>query len=200
MHKVDTNSQGSVLSRVLITTLFYFIYFLSGNLFGNEAAKKSPLSLEDLKPFYPGSLRSEIQAKFGEGFPAMFQKKKNLTAVIYTLSKSDVVVDIIVQFFNEKVYDFYVTFPSYFRHDPWHKALIKELGIQQEYLLSEEAAVYHWKGDLEVFYGANCTITCFSSYLTVYPNKGEISKKMEVMPLFWQFLLAEKGDRQLFVW
>lgn len=124
-------------------------------------------SLDTLSDFYPGKLKTDIDAKYGK--PEKIDDWGTREVFKYYVSQIRYKFPVIVQVHDGKVLDFFAKLPSYFLHDLFFQGLINRHGKQDEYKKFGEEAVYIWKkGNQKFVYSAACTITCFPIFFSVY--------------------------------
>lgn len=148
-------------------TLKYFLLLLTLNSFAKVDPPNFSFKLDELALFMPGKNKKPIEKKYGAGKAKTIGAKTKVTQ--YFLKNKRYRFPIFVQYYQNKVADFYVSLPSYFSHDVFHAAIIKRFGKQDIYRKVEEQALYIWKKKTknEHFYSGGCSITCFPIYYSV---------------------------------
>ena len=141
-----------------------------------------------LSPFTPGKLVSNIPKSIERSDEEVVMEQA-LSVQKFYLSHEMYKFPVWVQYFNDRILDFYVRLPSYFLHDTFHQSLINRYGKQQEYVLRDSTAVFKWKND-DYFriYSGSCTITCFPIYYAVISKKTEQAPST-YLPLVDQFTI-----------
>ena len=121
-------------------------------------------SLDTLQNFWPGTLLSAIQKKYGTG--TIIQKDDTTTIYKFYVEQIRYKFPIFIQVYAGKVLDFYCRLPTYFLHDIFHQSIINRFRVQDSYKKIEANAIYIWKNrnGVDLIYSGTCTITCFPIY------------------------------------
>ncbi len=150
--------------------LLFFIFSIekasSQNLTNIEknAKTENPVfpifKITELDSFIPGNKVSDIPQRFGKSQKLVIQKTLQIRK--YQIRHDAYFFPIWIQFYNNKILDFYTRLPSYFLHDTFHQTLINRNGPQSTYILKNSTALYTWDTPIKKsVYSGGCTITCF---------------------------------------
>ena len=82
---------------------------------------------------------------------------------------------LIIQHLDDQILDFYTRPPSYLLHDFFHRDLISQYGLQNEYNLVNGSGYYVWRtDDVSIYYQGECTITCFPVFYSQVAAKNKL--------------------------
>ena len=183
--------------RVMISTmkltLLAFILLFQTKLVGQTDSKDKKsifpvFNYSQLGPFTPGKLVSNIPNSIEQSNEEIVMEKA-LSVKKFYLSHEMYKFPVWVQYFNDKILDFYIRLPSYFLHDTFHQSLINRYGKQKKYTLRDSTAVFEWdNNEFTRVYSGGCTITCFPIYYAVI-TKNRNQAPSTYIPLVDQFLV-----------
>lgn len=127
-------------------------------------------SLDALAFFMPGKDLASIEAKYGKG--EIMQDNGETKLYRFYVAQIRYKFPVFVNVKDAKTLDFHARLPTYFSHDLFHQALINRYGKQDQYLKSENNALYLWKNknSMNHTYAGTCTITCFPIFYSVSPE------------------------------
>lgn len=149
------------------------LIFKAGVVYSKVEPPNYNFSLDELATFAPGKSLKNLNKKYGKAL--LVENKGEIRSYRFLVSHIRYKFPVIVQTKGDKILDFYATLPSYFLHDVFHQSLINRIGKQDQYLLSEEHAIYVWKNknNFRHVYSAACSITCFPIFYSVSPKKED---------------------------
>ena len=156
------------------TAVWILLSVLAAGSGGQDSPKNTPTGeatiLEQLEAFMPGSSLKEIEPLYGKGENST-NNDENIGKRFYRIAKNGYTFSLWVQTSKDTVVDFYARLPDYLPHDRFHQALIDRYGKQDQYFRQDSSAVYRWneENNNRIIYGGQCSLTCFTLYLTVSP-------------------------------